>query len=138
MAHGDEMTWNGANWREMECGACGIRFLVPQSFDNNKREHGLGWHCPNGHSRIYRESDSEKMRRERDLARQQVARAEQEAAEAREAQAKAERREKRIRKRIHAGVCPCCNRTFVNLGRHMQTKHPDQLGPNIVKLGKAS
>lgn len=24
-----------------------------------------------------------------------------------------------------AGVCPCCNRTFSQLSRHMQSKHPD-------------
>jgi hypothetical protein len=23
------------------------------------------------------------------------------------------------------GVCPCCNRTFQNLARHMAGKHPD-------------
>jgi hypothetical protein len=29
-----------------------------------------------------------------------------------------------MRKRIQSGVCPCCNRTFENLGRHMKSKHP--------------
>jgi hypothetical protein len=31
----------------------------------------------------------------------------------------------RIKNRVGNGVCPCCNRTFVELGRHMKTKHPD-------------
>lgn len=31
----------------------------------------------------------------------------------------------RIKNRIAAGVCPCCNRTFKNLARHMGNKHPD-------------
>jgi hypothetical protein len=31
----------------------------------------------------------------------------------------------RIKKRIAAGVCTCCNRTFKNLARHMANKHPD-------------
>lgn len=31
----------------------------------------------------------------------------------------------RIKNRISKGVCPCCNRTFGDLERHMKTKHPD-------------
>lgn len=31
----------------------------------------------------------------------------------------------RIKNRVAAGVCPCCNRTFQNLARHMESKHPD-------------
>lgn len=30
-----------------------------------------------------------------------------------------------LRNRAAAGVCPCCNRTFEQLGRHMTTKHPE-------------
>lgn len=30
----------------------------------------------------------------------------------------------RIKNRVGNGVCPCCNRSFGNLHRHMQTKHP--------------
>lgn len=30
----------------------------------------------------------------------------------------------KIKKRIHNGVCPCCNRSFTNLERHMKSKHP--------------
>jgi hypothetical protein len=31
----------------------------------------------------------------------------------------------RIKNRVSKGVCPCCNRTFVDLQRHMHTKHPE-------------
>jgi len=30
----------------------------------------------------------------------------------------------RLKNRIAAGVCPCCRRNFVNLARHMSSKHP--------------
>ena len=30
----------------------------------------------------------------------------------------------RQRKRSVAGTCPCCNRTFQQLARHMKSKHP--------------
>ena len=31
----------------------------------------------------------------------------------------------RQKKRAAAGVCPCCNRTFKQLARHMERKHPN-------------
>jgi len=31
----------------------------------------------------------------------------------------------RIKNRIANGVCPCCQRTFQNLGRHMKSQHPN-------------
>ncbi len=34
----------------------------------------------------------------------------------------------RIKNRIAAGVCPCCNRSFQNLSRHMSNKHPTFAG----------
>ena len=52
-------------------------------------------------------------------------RAEDEAREALAREAKAISAKRRIEKRIHAGVCPCCNRSFPNLQRHMAAKHPD-------------
>ena len=30
-----------------------------------------------------------------------------------------------VKARVAHGVCPCCNRTFKQLARHMKTKHPD-------------
>jgi hypothetical protein len=30
----------------------------------------------------------------------------------------------RAKKRHAAAVCPCCNRSFVQLRRHMENKHP--------------
>jgi hypothetical protein len=34
-------------------------------------------------------------------------------------------RKKRQLERVASGVCPCCNRSFVNLRRHMKTQHPE-------------
>ena len=31
----------------------------------------------------------------------------------------------KLKKRVGRGVCPCCNRHFSNLQRHMESKHPD-------------
>lgn len=31
----------------------------------------------------------------------------------------------RLKRRVSAGTCPCCKRTFKQLARHMKQKHPD-------------
>lgn len=31
----------------------------------------------------------------------------------------------KIKQRVGKGVCPCCNRSFRDLQRHMNSKHPD-------------
>lgn len=31
-------------------------------------------------------------------------------------------------RRIAAGVCPCCRRSFTDLARHMSSQHPDYAG----------
>lgn len=31
----------------------------------------------------------------------------------------------KMKKRVGSGVCPCCNRTFKQLAKHMAEKHPD-------------
>jgi hypothetical protein len=34
----------------------------------------------------------------------------------------------KARNRAKAGLCPCCNRHFTNVERHVKSKHPDFLG----------
>lgn len=110
---------------DMECGKCGIQFSVPETWRAEKQKTGAGWYCPNGHNRVYRESDEEKARKalaeERERHKSTLARLN----EAQEAERKAQAEMKRIKRRASAGVCPCCNRTFQQLAKHMKTKHPD-------------
>lgn len=32
---------------------------------------------------------------------------------------------RKLKIRVGRGVCPCCNRTFADLARHMSSKHPE-------------
>lgn len=103
---------------DMTCGSCGIDFAMPEWFRKQKKADGSTWYCPAGHPRVYRESDvaaAKRLLEEERLARQAVE--DQLAASQREA--------KRQAKRVANGVCPCCNRSFVQLARHMKAKHPD-------------
>lgn len=49
----------------------------------------------------------------------------QEVAETLVAEVERLRKALEIKKRVGNGVCPCCNRTFENLSRHMSCKHPE-------------
>lgn len=132
---------------EMKCGECGIGFMVPQFWQAERRETGAGFFCPNGHSRAYRETPAMVLQREINSLKQQQAKlidertaAERNAEEARGAALDAQQETKRIaaakaklEKRIAAGVCPDCHRTFTNMARHMTTKHPTK--PALVCVG---
>lgn len=106
------------------CPSCGCVFAVPQHFLNERRFDGKRFYCPVGHSLSYNgdrhrlEQELQSVRRQRDFEREDRERA--------EASARAHKgHATRLRKRAKAGVCPCCNRTFKQLARHMANQHPD-------------
>jgi hypothetical protein len=95
-------------------------------------DSGENFYCPVGHSQHYTESTVQKL--EKELAREKRSREfyQSNATYERSARERTERRlratkgaKTRIVNRIKNGVCPCCNRTFINLGQHMKTQHPD-------------
>lgn len=114
---------------------CGITFAVPKWWEHGKSQNHSWWYCPNGHHQHFpAETELEKMRRERDTARQQIARAEQEAAEAKARADLAQKQKRRLEKRAAAGTCPCCHRTFSNMSTHMKKQHPEFVAENVIKL----
>lgn len=110
---------------DMECGECGIQFSVPEMWRAEKKRNGGSWYCPNGHSRVYSESDADKYKR---LLAEETGRHDRTLAQKNEAQheaAAAKADLARAKKRAKHGVCPCCNRTFKQLAAHMKSKHPE-------------
>lgn len=111
----------------MECGECGIQFSVPETWRAEKQHNGSGWYCPNGHSRVYRETDVDKLKRVLAEEQRRHAQTLSRLNEAEAAERKVQKAMRRMQKRSAAGLCPCCNRTFQQLARHMKTKHPEQV-----------
>lgn len=112
---------------ELGCGH--IIFMTTEHVRDRRRDHET-FYCTHCGSRRHwpGESDLEKLRRERDAALQReethkAMRRNLETALAKEQKSKA-----RLKKRAAAGVCPCCTRSFQNLRRHMETKHPAHAG----------
>lgn len=115
------------------CGKCGIIWGMPERVVRARRDDRATFYCPNGDPRAFNGmSETDRLREE--VKRQQQMR---EAAEARATSVSRQRDEvarahKRMRTRIMNGVCPCCNRSFQNLLRHMQTEHAG--GPTLKAL----
>jgi uncharacterized protein CbrC (UPF0167 family) len=97
---------------EEVCCRCGMFFAYPQDYKNRRRKDHQAFYCPAGHEQYYYvESEEEKLRNKLT------------AAYARESSLSGEL--KRLKTRIRNGVCPCCNRSFKNIGRHIKSKHPE-------------
>lgn len=119
------------NLHELVCGTCGVPHAIPEALYVKCKEEGGFWHCPNGHTRGWGEgTTTAKLKR----AEQALAQKDDEIRAAHDALVYAKSQIEKQKKRAAHGVCPCCNRTFVQLARHMKTKHPDY---NVVPL-KAS
>jgi hypothetical protein len=114
----------------MQCGTCGVWHALPKIMYDKCCEEGGFWHCPNGHQRGY---DKGSVYKKLEAAQAELAAEKQRKNDALErANASAlradvaERSIKTLKRRVGAGVCPCCTRTFQNLARHMKTKHPKE------------
>jgi hypothetical protein len=119
----------------LECQVCGVPFAIPQAFYDSCEQNGGFYHCPSGHGWGWKEG---KRAREQNDLKQQLAqaalkleRAETRSREMREWAEGVERRLSaakgqmtKLKKRVHNGVCPVCNRHFANLERHMHGQHP--------------
>lgn len=116
-----------------ECANCHVVFAMPKEWNDHFRNTHQSFYCPAGHGQSYGgESDLEKIKREArttELRLHSSLNSERHARTvAEKAQKKAELQKRRLEKRIAAGVCPCCNRTFGNLADHMKTQHKGELG----------
>jgi type 1 glutamine amidotransferase len=108
-----------------EC-TCGVIFAIPARLLQQRREDGQTFYCPHGHRLSYKMSEVTRLRTQLDAARS-IAAAERERRTSAERSASAARDQvTRIKKRIANGVCPCCQRTFVNVARHMASQHPEE------------
>lgn len=129
----------------VSCGSCGGVYAINNSYRDKCYKEGLSWTCPyckcgwgwggKGENQILREQlaakeaalTMERAHKAAALTRANVAEV---------AKTKLEREATRGKTRAAAGVCPCCPRTFVNLRRHLSTKHPEYVSSAGVSITK--
>jgi chromosome segregation ATPase len=117
-----------------------VLFAIPKYWDDSLRESHATFYCPAGHGQSYTgPTEADKLRAKlketekyRANAAHRTEMAEAEAVHLRDQLGATERSlrghkaaKTRIKNRIAAGVCPCCNRQFQNLHRHMTGQHPN-------------
>lgn len=122
------------------CARCGLLYALPEALIKAARAKGHGeitWRCPNNSCSAMNwgyhgksEADKERERRESAEAAAKWERDRAARLSATLDQTKASLRSQKgattkAKRRHAAGLCPCCNRTFQQLTRHMATKHPD-------------
>ena len=121
-----------------ECPSCqtehAIEMVLYNAAQQRRGPNGLQIYCPNGHEWHLTTGDSaiDRVRQERDRLKQQLAYKDDEISRQKQRRERAERSASayrgqvtKLKNRSKAGLCPCCNRTFQNLRRHMETKHPN-------------
>lgn len=109
----------------IECARCATPFMVSAALRDYLRRSRDTFYCPNGHAQSYSKSTEtilkEQHAKELQEKDNQLARERRLLQETAQAKNDLERK----LKRVHKGVCPCCNRSFENLANHMKKKHPE-------------
>lgn len=117
----------------IDCPNCGMPFGISEDFEKRRRNDHADFYCPRGHVMAYTgKSDAEKARDDAAALRRRLECTEatlthtRDQLQATEYQRRAQKANNtKLRKRIAAGVCPCCNRTFQDVARHMKGQHPE-------------
>jgi hypothetical protein len=117
---------------------CGIRHAIPDNLHRQARsDPEFVVFCPLGHKWVHRKSDAQVEREKREAAEERATRLraqlDQTRAEAEHQAAKARGYKGALvqaKKRSAKGVCPVagCKRHFVDVQRHVASKHPDYTG----------
>lgn len=115
------------------CPTCAIAYAAPMRFFKERREDKATFYCPSGHGASYKESETDRLRRELEREKQntqwwKTASKESQIKGVNIQLGKVKAKLKRTETRVAHGVCPCCNRSFQNVAHHMKTKHPDYAG----------
>lgn len=127
MSIAEGIKWNKTITMEtIVCCECGVPFGMPSDLKEKCRaDSGKLFYCPNGHAQHYSKSTATKVKEEYE-AKLKEKQEELWAANSKAVQLEVDLdKANRKLKRVSKGVCPCCNRTFENLARHMKSKHPE-------------
>ncbi len=117
---------------EISCGECNLPFAIPDSMYRRLKQTGAYLYCPNGHEIHYVDNENRKLKERLERSEKRLAREESRRSRA-EMRADHEQRRAstykghltRTKRRVAHGVCPCCKRSFDDLRKHMETKHPE-------------
>ncbi len=117
------------------CCNCGVAFAMPSDLQEKFKNNSNKWfYCPNGHQQHYTgKSDAQKLKDTQELLAQKQNQLDFEKRMRADTDLRLKKATNKL-DRVHKGVCPCCNRNFKDLRRHMETKHPEELKGFIAMI----
>src|SRR5258705_11332465 len=102
-------------FQHTHCGVCHIEFYMPSSKYEGCINNGHNFHCHNGHSLIFTDTEAQKLKKRLQWATERGDRILRELESEQKSKAAIKGAMTKIKKRIAHGICPCCKRTFQNL-----------------------
>lgn len=112
------------------CVNCGMPFLMLDTFRKERMEDHQSFYCPAGHSQFYSgKTEAQKLREQLEQEQKSHAKELDSVQNMLLDEINTRKKAEKQLKRLHRGVCPCCNRSFENLQRHMKHKHPEAIIP---------
>lgn len=118
--------------KAVSCYSCGTTFGLESGFYADRVRDHRDFSCPNGHVQHFMGKTVEEQLNElliKERSRSEFLRRENEQQRRQKSALKGQLT--KTKNRIAKGVCPCCNRQFSDLHRHMETKHPDYAEPSL-------
>lgn len=113
-----------------QCCNCGVYFGMDKYLVKRLKETGDSFYCPNGHPQYYTQKEQLESKIKELESQLQEAETENrylfnDLGNVKRSLSATKGVLTRTKNRIHNGVCPVCNRQFINLHRHMTGQHPD-------------
>lgn len=110
----------------ISCCECGLVFAFDENYVNRFKKSHKFFYCPNGHAQHFPQKTEEDKLRGQVKALRDMLDTTRKNRDRYKRSASAQKAAKtRLQNRVKHGVCPCCNRTFQNLQRHMASQHPE-------------
>ena len=108
----------------IECAPCHLLIGGTGQFQNDRRWDRKGFYCPEGHSQGYTSGEKAKLEQQLKDERGRTKNIEARLQVVTNDLLDKAKELQRVKVRVQKGVCPECRRSFLNLKRHMETKHP--------------
>ena len=129
MQRGEKITTVQTNLITETCPACGCWHAIPEGLYNKaKEDSSLDICCPNGHKYHFTRTLQEQLniaQRKAQVAEGRVEFWKDQCTGAERSRSAHKAVATRLKKRLKKGLCPCCNKHFPDLHKHIKIKHPN-------------
>jgi len=120
--------YTSTEFAQIECCNCHVIFAMTDEMDQHYHTTKKLFYCPNGHGQHYTGVDREQQLKDRIKgmeARNSALRDQLDATERSKSALKGVvTRKKNELESVKSGKCPCCNKYFKVLHKHMENRHP--------------